>query len=99
MEMGNKEQALETLAPIATTKKQKPIWSKKLELLVCKFCLLCVELNKPTKAKECLYNFKGISYVAKVFVCRFISLNRTQYPQSLEHVVKEFLDASERVIE
>jgi hypothetical protein len=62
--MGNKDQALETLAPIATTKKQKHAWSKKLELLVTKFCLLCVELNKPSKARECLYNFKSISYVS-----------------------------------
>ncbi len=65
MDMGNKEQALETLAQIATGPKKQKIWSKKLELLVSKFCLLCVELNKPGKARDGLHNFKSISYVNK----------------------------------
>jgi translation initiation factor 3 subunit A len=84
MDMGNKEQALETLSVIAVGPKKQKIWSKKLELLVTKFCLLCVDLNKASKARDGLRAFKQISQ---------------QNPQSVELVVNEFLQAAEKAID
>jgi hypothetical protein len=60
------------------------VWTKKLEELVLKFITLCVELNRPGKAKDALFAFRVVA---------------TQQPQSFENVLRHFILESERQAE
>jgi len=80
--LGRKHQALDALSTIATRRQRA--WSKKLETLMIKFLSMCVELNKASKAKESLHQFRTACL---------------QQPQSLEIVLRHFTKESERVAE
>jgi translation initiation factor 3 subunit A len=75
--LGYKAKALDALHSVITSRKHKNNWTKATEKVMLKFIDLCVELKKGHIAKDGLHQYRNVTQ---------------QVPQSLEIVVKYFLD-------